>query len=308
MTTNYLLDPFCLTGNAQVVYETISGSTALNRELSHTFSYGLELVNEARSYVINGQSANSMIYFDYDGHGSVRALTDQNGSVSDTYDYDAFGNLIHQTGSTPNNYLYSGEQFDPDLGLYYNRARYLNTSTGRLWSMDSDEGKDEEPLSLHKYLFAEGDPVDNVDPTGNQIDEVLGSLGISQTLTSMSIHNFNPRTYTWRLASTISQRGVDFIKLHERLIRHPYDDGGKDKTTGKGIGNCTIGYGHLLHYDPCTDDDKAAYPSGMERHFSLQPPALLAANPKRSPTLMGSRPVAAERAALLRRGGVTRHP
>src|SRR5437879_3686399 len=55
VTTNYLLDPFCLTGNAQVVYETISGSTALNRELSHTFSYGLELVNEARSYVINGQ-------------------------------------------------------------------------------------------------------------------------------------------------------------------------------------------------------------------------------------------------------------
>jgi hypothetical protein len=30
-----------------------------------------------------------------------------------TYDYDAFGNLIHQTGSTPNNYLFAGEQFDP---------------------------------------------------------------------------------------------------------------------------------------------------------------------------------------------------
>ena len=51
-----------------------------------------------------------------------------------TYDYDAFGNLIHSTGSTPNNYLFAGEQFDPDLNLYYNRARYLNTTTGRFWS------------------------------------------------------------------------------------------------------------------------------------------------------------------------------
>jgi RHS repeat-associated protein len=54
-----------------------------------------------------------------------------------TYDYDAYGNLIHSTGTTPNNCLFAGEQFDPDLGLYYNRARYLNTSTGRFWSMDS---------------------------------------------------------------------------------------------------------------------------------------------------------------------------
>jgi RHS repeat-associated protein len=57
-----------------------------------------------------------------------------------TYDYDAFGNLIHSTGTTPNNYLFAGEQFDPDLGLYYNRARYLNTANGRFWSMDTYEG------------------------------------------------------------------------------------------------------------------------------------------------------------------------
>ena len=37
------------------------------------------------------------------------------------------------TGSapTPNNYLFAGEQFDPDLNPYYNRARYLNVSTRR---------------------------------------------------------------------------------------------------------------------------------------------------------------------------------
>src|SRR5438876_3967644 len=69
-----------------------------------------------------------------------------------TYDYDAFGNLIHSTGTTPNNYLFSGEQFDPELNLYYNRARYLNVSTGRFWSMDTFEGTSSDPTSLHKYL------------------------------------------------------------------------------------------------------------------------------------------------------------
>jgi len=44
---------------------------------------------------------------------------------TDTYDYDAFGNLINSTGSTPNNCLFAGEQFDPALGVYYNRASGL---------------------------------------------------------------------------------------------------------------------------------------------------------------------------------------
>jgi YD repeat-containing protein len=47
-------------------------------------------------------------YFGYDGQGSVRYLTDTDGNITDTYDYDAFGNLIHRTGTTDNNYLYTG--------------------------------------------------------------------------------------------------------------------------------------------------------------------------------------------------------
>jgi len=91
-----------------------------------------------------------------------------------TYDYDAFGNLIHSTGTTPNNYLFAGEQFDPDLNLYYNRARYLNTSTGRFWSMDTDEGDEQAPQSLHKYLFASGDPVNSIDPSGHDDFNIVG--------------------------------------------------------------------------------------------------------------------------------------
>ena len=70
-------------------------------------------------------------------------------------------------GTTPNNYLYRGEQYDPDLGLYYLRARYCNPITGRRFmSRDPEEGKRGDPKSLHKYLYAGGDPVNAKDPTG----------------------------------------------------------------------------------------------------------------------------------------------
>lgn len=109
-----------------------------------------------------------------------------------TYDYDAFGNLIHSTGTTPNNYLFAGEQFDPDLGLYYNTARYLNTSTGRFWSMDTYEGEDTDPLTLHSYLYVGAEPVDEVDPSGNEgIDEAIGSFSLSSTINAMSTLNFH---------------------------------------------------------------------------------------------------------------------
>jgi RHS repeat-associated protein len=106
--------------------------------------------------------------YGYDGHGSVRQLTNSTGAVTDTYDYDAFGNLINSTGSTPNVYLFAGEAYDAALGLYYNRARYYNNATGRFWSMDTYEGLSTSPLSLHKYLYASANPVNRVDPNGTQ--------------------------------------------------------------------------------------------------------------------------------------------
>jgi RHS repeat-associated protein len=179
VTTNYLVDTQNPTGYAQVIDELQSGA------VSRTYSLGLERISESQT--LNGTWTTS--FYGYDGHGSVRQLTNSAGAVTDTYDYDAFGNIVDQTGSTPNNYLFAGEQFDPALGLYYNRARYLNTTTGRFWSVDAYEGDEQDPSSLHKYLYDEGDPTDNLDPTGNEIDAVA-AMDISVTLDSMPTLNF----------------------------------------------------------------------------------------------------------------------
>jgi RHS repeat-associated protein len=115
-------------------------------------------------------------FYGYDGQGSVRLLTDLDGSLTDTYTYDAFGVLIaqeHANGVTPNNYLYAGERYDPDLGLYYNRARYLNPNTGRFWTPDSLDGSSENPISAHKYLYCHASPVNQTDPSGQfTVEEV----------------------------------------------------------------------------------------------------------------------------------------
>src|SRR5260370_41587758 len=172
--TTYLVDTQNPTGYAQVITETTGNTT-------RQYVLGLERVSER---IAGGTTATR--FYDYDGHGSVRALTDTTGAATDTYDYDAFGNLLHSTGSTPNNYLFAGEQFDPDLNLYFNPARYLNFSTGRFWSMGTEEGNNQDPLSLHKYLYAEGNPFDHVDPNGHQIDDLVAGLAASLTVTSMS--------------------------------------------------------------------------------------------------------------------------
>jgi RHS repeat-associated protein len=100
--------------------------------------------------------------------------------VTDTYDYDAWGNAVNTTGSTPNVYLYRGEQYDPDLRLYYLRARYFNPVTGRLLSRDPADGRITDPRTLHKYLYAAADPVNLADPTGRSIGGtlILGDISL----------------------------------------------------------------------------------------------------------------------------------
>lgn len=154
-TTYYLVEDRNPTGHAQVLEERSTPASSP----SVVYVHGLDLVRQARGSQVR--------YFGYDGLGSVRYLTDgTSGGVTDTYTYDAFGIQLSPPGSTVNNYRFAGEQWDSDLNLYYLRARYYHPHTGRFWTSDTFEGSQNDPLSLHKYLYAHADPVNNVDPTG----------------------------------------------------------------------------------------------------------------------------------------------
>jgi RHS repeat-associated protein len=178
VTTSYLVADQNLTGYAQVLDE-LQGSV-----VSRTYSYGLSLINEQQS--VAGAPATS--FYGFDGHGSVRFLTSSTGAITDTYDYDAFGSLIASTGSTPNNYRFAGEQFDPLLGIYYNRARYYDQRQGRFWSMDTWEGDQESPGSLHKYLYVLANPTMLIDPNGTDPDYVTPLSNIVLWLATKAVY------------------------------------------------------------------------------------------------------------------------
>jgi RHS repeat-associated protein len=170
VTTQYLVDDMNPTGYPQVVEELVSGA------VTRQYTYGLQRVSQ-NQFISNTWTVS---FYGYDGGGNVRNLTNTTGAITDEYEYDAYGNSFTKVGTTPNVYLFRGEQYDPDLGLYYLRARYYNPLTGRFMSRDPLDGNGYYPKTLHKYLYAGGDPVDAIDPTGRDLfDTVLiegGSL------------------------------------------------------------------------------------------------------------------------------------
>ena len=167
VTTRYLVeDDVNPTGLPQVMEEFVGGA------VQRVYTYGLQRISQDQ--VVNG--AWSVSFYGYDGSGSVRQLTNTAGAVTDEYEYDAYGNSFTKQGTTPNNYLYRGEQYDPDLGLYYLRARYYNPLTDRFLSRDPevpDMGNPRDPKTLHKYLYAGADPVNLEDPRGEGIIQGL---------------------------------------------------------------------------------------------------------------------------------------
>ena len=91
--------------------------------------------------------------------------------------------------------LFTGEQFDPNLGWYYLRARYYNPANGRFPTMDTYPGRMFEPPTLHKYLYTHADPVNGIDPSGNATvietaaaQRMMTSLLLRAVATTNSIH------------------------------------------------------------------------------------------------------------------------
>ena len=118
-----------------------------------------------------------MSFYGYDGHGSVRLLTDSAGSVTDGYGYDAFGILTGQLGMTGNVYLYAGEQIDQSLGMYFLRARYLRPFVARFITRDPFEGLLSRPSTLQSYVYGESNPANRKDPTGKLFSLIELAIG-----------------------------------------------------------------------------------------------------------------------------------
>ena len=108
--------------------------------------------------------------------GSVRALVGNDGVVRNRYDYAAFGTVSStMTGATDTaRYQYTGRELDGETGLYYYRARYYDSNSGRFIGQDPT-GFGAGDSNLYRYVG--NNPVGATDPSGNvKIELVFNPL------------------------------------------------------------------------------------------------------------------------------------
>ena len=108
----------------------------------------------------------SWYYYIYNAHGDVVGLVNDAGTVVNTYEYNAWGNITAEIESVDNPIKYAGEYYDDELGMYYLRARYYDPSIMRFTSYDIEEGEILNPLDMNRYVYCRNNPVKYVDSTG----------------------------------------------------------------------------------------------------------------------------------------------
>lgn len=134
-----------------VVQESVGGSVTAN------LLTGLE-PDELFSRTSEGTTDSYLT----DRLGSVIGLANGSGEVKTTYTYDPFGGSTEAGEASTNPYQFTGREND-GTGLQYSRARYYSPADGRFLSQDPAGF---EGSGANLYWYANGDPVDFVDPSG----------------------------------------------------------------------------------------------------------------------------------------------
>ena len=229
-TTRYLVDGLNPSRLRQVLEERNAAGDLLSRN-----SYGMGLVSSNR----NGAA----VFPQSDGQSSVRFLSNTAGQVTDSYVHDAFGNLVADAGSTPNDYLYNGQQADPETGLYYLRERYYDPTVGRFLGLDPVAGDPRAPLSLHRYAYAGNDPANFADPNG----DFFTLLGVSMAgLESTAARAFEVSARAYQVCRISAFKKVASLALSVRSMVNASDG----LTRYAGLFGSAINLGNLGGVNP----------------------------------------------------------
>jgi RHS repeat-associated protein len=119
--------------------------------------YG-NLISQSRSGVDS--------FYLFDGQGSTRQLVSSTISVTDSYLYDSFGNIVLTNGTTVNPFRFVGQlgyYLAADLLDYHLRARYFDPHSGRFLSRDAI---DYSLFEVNKYEYASNNTSNKADPSG----------------------------------------------------------------------------------------------------------------------------------------------
>ncbi|TPK59209.1 hypothetical protein FJ546_22230 [Mesorhizobium sp. B2-4-19] len=108
---------------------------------------------------------NGVKYFLHRDHlASVRMVTDASGAIVEQTNYATYGERLNTGFQTQKSYI--GERFDPETGLMYLNARYMDPVLGRFISPD-DWDPTLPGVGTNRYAYAQNDPVNKADRNGH---------------------------------------------------------------------------------------------------------------------------------------------
>ena len=129
-------------------------------------------------------------YYLFDPQGSVAQRTGNNGTVTSSSKYEAYGKHVNIPGSITDVYGWNarwGYCFDSETGLYLCQQRYYDSSQGR-W-LNRDPARYSGGINLYGYCG--GGPVGTIDPEGEDAAALaefavrtMGAGGITTQLDS----------------------------------------------------------------------------------------------------------------------------
>ena len=158
------------------------------------YVYGIGLIGE--------ETSGSFKTYHFDYRGSTAAITDINGNVTDTFEYDTYGNLISRTGTSAVIFLYNGRDgvVTDENGLIYMRARYYSPKLKRFINADIIAGEISNAVTLNRYAYANGNPVSNIDPFGLSAERGNKSSKTDYTISPFDlVQNFASAVYGFEL-------------------------------------------------------------------------------------------------------------
>ena len=110
------------------------------------------------------QTSGTVTYVYTDPQGTPLAEADASGNITATFDYTPYGTTA--LGTPPNGPGYTGHVNDPETNLVYMQARYYDSATGRMLSVDPVTPEAGDMFRFNRYDYALDNPIRNTDPNG----------------------------------------------------------------------------------------------------------------------------------------------
>lgn len=117
-------------------------------------------------------AAETITYYYTDPLGTVLATADASGNVLERTDYRPYG--VPALGAPSQGPGYTGQVTDVDTELVYMQGRYYDPSSSRFIGADPSPSSPGELFSFNRFAYADGNPIRNLDSTGNDCEAATG--------------------------------------------------------------------------------------------------------------------------------------